>query len=146
MGQAPAAAARARRMLAGAAVVAVAVLVAGCFDVQSADLFLLTRTGQGGTLTLLVNDGGTVRCNGAKAKPISNSTLISARDLTDNLATDAQNHLTIPKAAGSVYYFTIKLQQGTVSFPDRAAATHKVLAQAELFAAQTAQKECGSGR
>ena len=64
----------------------------------------------------------------------------------DNLATDAQNHLTIPKAAGSVYYFTIKLQQGTVSFPDRAAATHKVLAQAELFAAQTAQKECGSGR
>jgi hypothetical protein len=127
--------------VAGLAVL-VAVLVAGCFDVQSADLFLLTRTGQGGKLTLLVNDGGTVRCDGAKAKPISNSALITARDLSDNLATDAQNHLTIPHAAGSVYYFTIKLQQGTISFPDRAAATHKVLAQAELFAAQTAQREC----
>jgi hypothetical protein len=127
------------------AVVAVvlAVALAGCFDVQSADLFLLTRTGQGGKLTLLVNDGGTVRCDGAKAKPISNTGLITARDLSDNLATDAQNHLTIPRAAGSVYYFTIKLQQGTVSFPDRAAATHNVLARAELFAAQTAQKECG---
>jgi hypothetical protein len=129
--------------LAGAALaVAVAVLVAGCFDVQSADLFLLTRTGQGGKLTLLVNDGGTIRCNGAKAKAISNNGLITARDLSENLVTDAQNHLTIPKAPGSVYYYTIKLQEGTVSFSDRAAATHKVLAQAELFAAQAAQQDC----
>jgi hypothetical protein len=129
--------------LAGAALsVAVAVLVAGCFDVQSADLFLLTRTGQGGKVTLLVNDGGTIRCNGAKAKPISNNGLITARDLSENLVTDAQSHLTIPKAPGSVYYYTIKLQQGTVSFPDRAAATHNVLAQAELFAAQAAQRDC----
>jgi hypothetical protein len=145
MRRAPAVGVPTRRALAAAALaVAVAVLLAGCFDVQSADLFLLTRTGQGGKLTLLVNDGGTVRCDGAKAKPISNNALITARDLSDNLATDAQNHLRIPRAAGSVYYFTIKLQQGTISFPDRAAATHNVLAQAELFAAQTAQKECGS--
>src|SRR6185437_7207846 len=78
-----------RRALAAAApVMAVAVVLAvglaGCFDVQSADLFLLTRTGQGGKLTLLVNDGGTVRCDGAKAKPISNTSLIAARDLADN--------------------------------------------------------------
>ncbi len=133
-----------RRALASAALAAAAaVLVAGCFDVQSADLFLLTRTGQGSKLTLLINDAGTVRCDGAKAKPVSNTTLITARDLADNLATDAQNKLTIPDGPGSVYYFRIRLEQGTVSFPDRAAATRKVLAQAELFAAQTAQKECG---
>ena len=135
-----------RRAGAGLAVaalaVAVAVLVAGCFDVQAADLFLLTRTGQGGKLTLLVNDGGTIRCDGAKAKAISNNGLITARDLSENLVTAAQNHLTIPKAPGSVYYYTIKLQEGTVSFPDRAAATRKVLAQAELFATQAAQQDC----
>jgi hypothetical protein len=135
-----------RRAPAGAALaalaVAVAVLLAGCFDVQSPDLFLLTRTGQGGKLTLLVNDGGTIRCDGAKAKPISDNALVTARDLSDNLVTDAQNKLTIPRAPGSIYYFTIKLQQGTISFPDRAAATRKVLAQAELFAAQAAQQEC----
>jgi hypothetical protein len=132
-----------RRAVAGAAgAAAAAVLLAGCFDVQSPDLFLLTRTGQGATLTLLLNDAGTVRCDGGKAKPVSNTTLITARDLADNLATDAQNKLTIPKAAGSVYYFRIRLQQGTISFPDRAAASRNVLAQAELFAAQTAQKEC----
>ena len=132
------------RALAGAVTAAaVAVLVAGCFDVQSADLFLLTRTGQGSKLTMLVNDGGTIRCNGGKAKPISNSSLITARDLSDNLATDAQNKLTIPDTPGSVYYSRIRLQQGTISFPDRASATRKALAQAELFAALAAQQECG---
>jgi hypothetical protein len=132
----------ARALVGAAAAGAVAVLLAGCFDVKSADLFVLTRTGQRSRLTLLVNDGGTIRCNGGKAKPISNSTLITARDLSQSLATDAQNKLTIPNAPGSVYYFRIRLEQGTVSFPDRAAATRKVLAQAELFAAQTAQREC----
>ncbi len=133
-----------RRAVAGAALsVAVAVLLAGCFDVQSPDLFLLTRTGQGSTLTLLINDAGTIRCDGGKAKPLPNSTLITARDLSDNLATDAQNKLTIPTAPGSVYYYRIRLEQGTISFPDTASATRNVLAQAELFAAQAAQQNCG---
>jgi hypothetical protein len=126
-----------------AAVAAAALALTGCLDVRSADLFLLTRTGQGSKVTLLVSDGGTIRCNGAKSRPISNSALIAARDLADNLSSDAQEGLTIPKGSGSVYYFTIKLQQGTVSFPDRAAAGRKALAQAELFATQTAQRECG---
>jgi hypothetical protein len=131
-----------RWVLGGALAVLLCMPLAGCFDVRSPDLFLLTRTGQGPKLTLLVNDGGTIRCDGAKAKPISNAALITARDLSDNLATDAQNGLKIPDAPGSVYYFTIKLAQGTVSFPDRAAAGRQVLAQAELFAAQTARQEC----
>jgi hypothetical protein len=133
-----------RRALAvSAAAAAVALLTAGCFDVRSADLFLLTRTGQGSTLTLLVNDGGTIRCNGGKAKAVSNTTLIAARDLADNLAGDAQDKLTIPRTPGTVYYYRIRLEQGTVAFPDRASATRKVLAQAELFAAQAAQRDCG---
>jgi hypothetical protein len=133
-----------RRALAvSAAAAAVAMLTAGCFDVRSADLFLLTRTGQGSRLTLLVNDGGTIRCNGGKAKAVSNTTLIAARDLADNLAGDAQDKLTIPRTPGTVYYYRIRLEQGTVAFPDRASATRKVLAQAELFAAQAAQRDCG---
>ena len=50
------------------------VAMAGCgLDVQAPDLFLLTRTGQGSKLTLIVNDSGTIRCNGAKAKAISDA-------------------------------------------------------------------------
>ena len=127
-----------------AAVASVAFVLAGCgLDVQSPDLFVLTRTGEGHTLTLLVNDGGTIRCDGAKSKPINDTTLINARDLADNLANDAGQHLTIKPESGQVYYFRIRLQQGTVSFPDRAAHTQKVLAQAELFATQTAVTDCG---
>jgi hypothetical protein len=122
---------------------AAALALAGCFDVQSPDLFLLTRTGQGSTLTLLVNDGGTIRCNGGRAKPVSNTTLIAARDLAVDLANDAQDKLTIPNDPGSVYYFRIRMQQGTVAFPDHAASRRKVLAQTELFATQAAQRDCG---
>jgi hypothetical protein len=136
-----------RRVIRAVALGAVAgvatIALAGCFDVRSPDLFLLTRTGQGRTLTLLINDGGTIRCNGGKAKAVSNTTLIAARDLADDLANDAQNKLTISNDPGSVYYFRIRMQQGTVAFPDRAAARRKVLARAELFATQTAQRDCG---
>jgi hypothetical protein len=126
--------------------VVVSVCLSGCgFDVQSPDLFLLTRTGQGSKLTLLVSDGGTISCNGAKPKPIPDSMLISARDLADNLAGDGSAHLTIPARAGEVYYYRIKVQQGTVSFPDRSAAKRSELAQSELLAAQAAQQICHLG-
>jgi hypothetical protein len=134
-----------RRRAAGALVLALglAVSVSGCFDVSLGDLFLLTRTGQGTTLRLLVYEGGFMGCNGHKQKTISSAMLIQARDLSDDLSTDATDKLTIPPSAHSVYYFRIKLQQGTVSFPDSAGATHPTLAQAELFATQAAQSVCG---
>jgi hypothetical protein len=128
----------------GAALAALAAACAGCgLNVQSADLFQLTRTAAGSKLTLLISDGGTIRCNGAKAKPLSDPLLIRARDLSDNLAGDASAKLTIPATSGTVNYFRITLQQGTVSFPDRAAAHRKVLSEAELFAVQAAQQACG---
>jgi hypothetical protein len=137
--------ARGRRWVAGVALAgAMSVALAGCFDVASPDVFLLTRTGPGPTLSLLVNDSGTISCDGGKTKPISNARLIAARDLADNLGTDATARLTIPPEAGSVYYYRIKLEQGTVSFPDRAAdSRHPNLAQAELFAIEAAQQACG---
>lgn len=121
-----------------------ALMLAGCgLEIQSPDLFLLTRTGQGPPLTLLVNDSGMIRCNGGKAKPLSDTLLIQARDLAGNLNNDAKAKLRIPKAPNSVAYYTIKLQYGTVEFPDTAGARHQELAEAELFAVQAAQQACG---
>ncbi len=120
------------------------VAMAGCgLDVQAPDLFLLTRTGQGSKLTLIVNDSGTIRCNGAKAKSISDSLLIEARDLADNLATDAGHGLSLPSRPGSVFSYRISMQQGTIAFSDRDTLKHKELAEAELFTAQAAQQVCG---
>jgi hypothetical protein len=129
-----------------AAAAATALVLAACgLKVQSADLFLLTRTGQGSKLTLLVNDSGTIRCNGAKAKMISDSLLIQARDLSDNLGTDAGHNLYLKAGPGTVFSYRISLQQGVIRFSDRDTAHHPELSRAELFAAQAAQQACGLG-
>ena len=131
-----------KRLAATTAIVIAASLSACGLNIQSPDLFLLTRTGQGTKLTLLVNYGGTLRCNGGKPKQMSDSMLITARDLSDDLATDGSENLTIPATAGTIFYYRIKVEQGTISFPDRSGAKHTELAQAELFAVQAAQQVC----
>ncbi len=117
--------------------------VAGCgFNVAPADLFALHRFGQGRELTLVVSDGGNVRCNGAAATPISNVTLIAARDLADDLNKDASAHLRLPPLSGGVYTYSVTVQDGTVKFADLDARVRPELARAELFATQTAQQAC----
>jgi hypothetical protein len=131
-------------MVTVAAALTLAGMVGGCgLNVQEPDLFLLMRTGQGTKLTLLVNDSGTIRCNGGKAKMISGSLLIQARDLADSLGNDASRGLDLPSPPGSVFSYRITMQQGTLRFSDQSAHGHQELAQAELFAAQAAQRGCG---
>jgi hypothetical protein len=123
---------------------AVAAVIAGCgFDVQAPDLFVLTRVGQGRTVTLLVNDGGTIRCDGGRARKLADPLLLRARDLAASLDADAKRSLRIPAPANSAFRYSVKLQDGTISFPDTAAVRHSELAQAELFAVQAAQQACG---
>jgi hypothetical protein len=120
-------------------------VASGCgADVQSPDLFLLTRTGQGGKLTLLVSDGGTIRCNGGRSRPLPDPLLLEARDLASGLGGDAQEKLRIPSPSNSVNRYQVRLQLGTISFPDTAAASGKYprLAQAEQFALRAVQQAC----
>lgn len=126
------------------ALLGAAALLSGCgLNVQSPDLFVLTRTGQGRPLTLLVNDGGTIRCNGGKSRPVSDPLLIQARAIASDLDQDAKKSLRIASGPRSVARYAIKLQDGTITFPDTAGATHHELAEAELFAVQAAQQACG---
>ena len=125
-------------------VIAVCALLGGCgLEVSSADLFQLTRTGQGKPLTLIVNDGGTMRCNGASAKPISDPLLLQARALVTSLGKDAKRKLYLAPAPGSVFSYSLRLQEGTIMFADNARAGHPELAQAELFALRAAREVCG---
>jgi hypothetical protein len=127
-----------------AAVVSGALITTGCgFDVQSADLFLITRTGQGTKLTLLVSDGGTIACNGGQARTISSARLIAARDLSDNLGGDASHNLKLPIGPGSTFAFRVHMQQGTITFSDRDTRRYPNLAQLELFTTEAAQQVCG---
>jgi hypothetical protein len=111
--------------------------------VQSADLFQVTRVGQGQKLSLLVNDSGTIACNGGKPKSLPNRLLLQARDLATDLNSDAKKKLRYPVSPRSVFSYTVKVQNGTFTFPDTAAGTRKELARLELFVVQAAADPCG---
>jgi hypothetical protein len=126
--------------------IVLAIVVSGCgLNVQEPDLFLLTRSGGGPRLTLLVNDGGTIRCNGRSARSLPDPLLLQARDLAAALVGDAQRNLRIPAPPNSVVRYRVRLQGGSISFPDTAATTHPNLAQLELFTVRAAQRACGLG-
>ncbi len=127
----------------GLVLILIAAGLAGCgLNRRSADVFLLTRTGQGTRLTLLVNDGGTVACDGRKPRALSDHLLIGARDLADRLAADAMRNLSLPAGPGTIFTYRIMLQDGAVSFSDRGTAHHPILARAEVLAAQIAPQGC----
>ena len=121
-------------------------LLSGCgLQVSSPDLFVLKRTGPGGPISLLVNDGGTIRCDGGHSQSLSDTLLIDARQLADDLDKDARAKLSLRSPAGAVYRYVITLQNGTIAFPDTAGKQHPELARAELFAVQAAQACQGAG-
>jgi hypothetical protein len=134
----------ARRVICAVAMAVLVMALAGCgLNEQAPDLFLLTRTGQGPKLTLLPNDSGTIRCDGAKARTLPDPLLIEARDLAQDLDKDARHRLTIRPSPDTVFYYRIRLEHGTISFPDSAARSRQQLSRATLFAAQAAQRACG---
>jgi hypothetical protein len=124
------------------ALVIAAALLTGCgLQVQEADLFLVTRTGPGAKLSLLVNDGGTISCDGGKGKQLPDPLLLQARDLASSL--DADVKLRFRTSARGVFTYTVKVPNGTFTFPDTAASARKELAQLELFVVQAAADPCG---
>ena len=131
------------RLLVGG-VVALVVLAACGLDVQAQDLFQVTRSGAGGQrLTMLVNDGGTISCDGGKPKSLPDPQLLQARDLATSLNADVKAKLKFPVSRRSVYSYTVKVQNGVFTFPDTAASTRKELSQLELFVLQAAAHPCG---
>jgi hypothetical protein len=135
---------RRRAACAVGAAALVAAAVAGCgLDVQTPDLFVVTRTGQGQPLTMLVNYDGGVTCNGRQGKTLPGNLLLVARSLPGQLESDAKEKLDPPSPPGSVYRFKVRLQYGMFSFPDTSAAHRPELAKLEQFVLQ-AQPTCSA--
>jgi hypothetical protein len=119
-----------------------AVLIAGCAGVRAPDLFVVERSGPGGRLTLLVDEQGGLRCNGAREQALSDPQLIQARALQEELGTPASRHLALPARPGSVFAYRVRDESGSVSFADNSSAQPKVLRNLALFALQVAQQNC----
>jgi hypothetical protein len=126
------------------AVLAAAAALAGCgLDLKAPDLFAVTKSGQGKSLTIVANDGGTISCDRGRPKKVSDQLLVVARSLVGQLDPDAVKALDPPSPPGSVYRFKVSVQKGTFSFPDTSAAHRPELAKLEQFVLQ-AQPICGA--
>jgi hypothetical protein len=122
----------------------VAALLAGCGEsVELPDLFLIQRSGGAGRLTLLVNEGGAVRCNGGTKRQLSDAQLVLARGLQEDLQSPSAKHLALPARPGSVLGYYVRDAEGTVRFADNSAGQPSVLRHLAYFVLEVAQKVCG---
>lgn len=121
--------------------------LAGC-GADYPDLLVLHRSGSlpGARLRLLVNDGGTVRCNGGEALQLPPRLLLDARRFARDLAEEAAEDLSLPAPQGALLRYRLRTQDGTVTFSDLNADRRPELAPVIVFTRAVAQDVCGLPR
>jgi len=113
---------------------------------RSPDLLVVARSGSipGANLTLLVNDGGTVRCNGGADRRLSDPQLLQARTIVRELDEDATRDRKLPAGPSSILRYRLRMEAGNVEFSDTSTgAQGGAFAQTQLFARRVAQQVCG---
>ncbi|MDQ6811352.1 MAG: hypothetical protein M3Z95_05590 [Actinomycetota bacterium] len=121
-----------------------ATLLGGCGGIRAPDLFIVQRSSAlaGSPLTLLINDEGGVRCNAGKSLKLSDSQLVEARAIQEDLRDPASKHVSLAPAAGSVFSYYLRDEHGAVRFADNSAGQPPVFRRLALFVLQTAQQVC----
>jgi hypothetical protein len=124
--------------------------LAGCGGITAPDLFIVQRSGSAANarLTLLVNEEGRVRCNGAGTRnghklKLSDSALVEARAIQEDLKEPASAHLSLAARPKSVLSYSVRDEDGSVRFSDNSAGQPEVLRRLALFVLRTAQQVCG---
>ena len=117
--------------------------LAGC-GARSSDLFAVDRAGSipGARLSLVVSDGGTVRCDGGRPVVISDSELLDARNLQRDLEAPAARALRLPARPGSVLRYRVRTPDGTVAFADDSPAKPAVLNRLAFFVREISRARC----
>jgi hypothetical protein len=131
--------------LAGGTILLAILFPTGCGGgVLSGDLFEVKRTGSvpGASLTLVVNEGGTVRCNGGKPLPIGDPQLVLARGIQEELKEAVSNHQYLPPRAGSVFGYYLRDEEGYVRFSDNSAGQSKIMRELQGFVLDVGRGVC----
>jgi hypothetical protein len=118
-------------------------LVAGCGS-ASPDLFEVRRTGEdrNANVTMVVNDGGHVTCNGEE-HPLDADRLLQARELTRELAKPAELGLDLPPGPGAVLSYRVRMEAGTVSFSDTSRGNPRAFLRVAAFTKDVTERVCG---
>jgi hypothetical protein len=128
-----------RRAAAGAAIL----FLAAC-GTASPDLFEIRRTGEdrAANLTLVVNDGGRVTCNGAEHS-LDADRLLRARELARELEQPAELGIELPPGPGAVLRYRVRLEAGVVAFSDTSRGSPPVFKRLAGFTHDVAERVCG---
>jgi hypothetical protein len=126
-----------------AAAAVLLVALAGC-GTASPDLFEVRRSGddRAANITLVVNDGGSVSCNGEE-HPLDADRLLTARELARELAEQAELGVELPPGPGAVLSYRVRMEAGTVSFSDTSRGNPQVFLRLAGFTKDVAERVCG---
>lgn len=122
-------------------------LLAGCGG-ESGDLFAVDRDGDvpGARLRVIVNDGGTVRCDDDAPRRLPEELLLDAREIARGLAEPADAGLRLEPRPQSVLRYEVHVPEGRVAFADSSDGRPPVLDELAHLMRRIAQDVCGRER
>ena len=128
--------------------VGLAALTASGCGTPLPDLFEVTRSGRdpNANVRMLVNDGGTVKCNDAEPKALDGPRLLEARDLARELAKQAELAIELPPGKGATLRYRVRMESGTVAFSDRSEGRPLAFNRLIAFTADVTENVCGLHR
>ncbi len=120
-----------------------ATVLTGC-GTASPDLFEVKRSGEDrkANLTMVVNDGGRVTCNG-REHPLDDDRLLRAREIERELEQPAELGLALPPGPGANLSYRVRLEAGTVEFSDTSRGNPQAFNQLAAFTKDVAERVCG---
>jgi len=120
--------------------------LAGC-GTPPPDLFEVDRTGpdRNANVSVVVNDGGKVSCNG-KEHPLDADRLLAARQILRDLEPQAELHLDLPPGRNSELSYRARMQAGTVAFSDTSSGNPKSFLALAAFTKDVTERVCGIER
>ena len=123
-----------------------AVALAGC-GTPSPDLFEVRRTGSdpNANVTVVVNDGGHVTCNGTRHR-LAADRLLRAREVERELRPQAELNLELPRGRRAQLSYRVRTESGTVAFSDTSAGNPPSFLRLAAFTKDVTERVCGLER
>lgn len=124
-----------------------ALAAAGCGGAPS-DLLAVQRSGAlpDAEVAFVINDGGTIRCDGGEEQPLPSKLLLEGRDIVDALRVEFEERTSYPSAPNALLRFEVETADGEMSFSDVDGRRGEDLARLVFFVRRTAQRMCGTAR
>ena len=128
------------------AALAAALALAGC-GTPSPDLFEVQRRGddRNANVDVVVNDGGSVSCNG-KTHALGADRLLRARQLLRDLEPQAKLHLELPPGPNAELSYRARMEAGNVAFSDTSRNNPKSFLALAAFTKDVTEDVCGLAR